>query len=482
MTTFGDSGIGPAGRGTRGVRRRAGGLGAVARVVLIAIGTLIGEMLIPANAQAPGAMSAAAAVLAFAMFLIPAIEAALLGIKPALKISNLLLVGLIYWLLADLIQGLYRIDASNAAIEIAFLAIGLFAAGISVGGGIFLGGMPEGLRRLGRVELTDRQVLGLVTFCFCAGVFYFLFMARFSPSLIWEGLFERGRFAAPWARGALGNWHSFVEQLNYFGYLLPPLTAIIFMRSRSYTYVKVAYCALLSFGFLIFLAQGGGRTALGAILGSAILVGVLLSRRALKPAHIVSMMLAVFAVQVGMNVVLQYRNAGMAKLRLKDWAFSRVRVDDNFNRLAQTVYFVPTFYPYTGLQFVYFALIRPIPRALWPGKPIYQGFTVQQALGEDSTSLTNSVVGESYSGWGLPLVFAMGAFFGAAARWWQQTLEENPTSGGVLLYGLGTMALFCTLRGFVNIVLISYPIVSLWAVSILFRLTRSRFRARRGPR
>jgi len=47
------------------------------------------------------------------------------------------------------------------------------------------------------------------------------------------------------------------------------------------------------------------------------------------------------------------------------------------------------------------------------------------------------------------------------------------------LYALGGMALFGALRGFVNIVLLSYPILSLWAASVYFRYLRGRSVGRR---
>lgn len=461
------------------MQRAADGLGPFARAGIIGLGTIAGEMLIPQQPQAADAMRNPAVVLAFAMLLIPAVDAGMLGVRSALKIRNILLLGLVYWLLVDLIQGLYPIEASTAAIETAFEAVGLFAAGISIGGGLLLGGLPTRLKQMVRADLNDRQILILASFCFIIGIFYYVYMASFSLPLILGGLFDRGRFEAPWARGALGDWHSFLEQLIYFGYLLPPLTAVIFIQNRRWFNVKTIYCLVLSGCFLVFPVQTGARTTIGAVLGSSILAGVLISRRSLRSIHIVAAVAVVFVVQVAMNIILENRNSGLGNIEVQDWTFSRIRVDDNFNRLAQTADFVPTSYPYSGLQFVYVSLVRPIPRALWPGKPVYQGFTVEEAVG-GGASLTSSVVGEAYAGWGFPLVFAMGMFFGVAARWWEQTLEDRPTSGGVLVYAFGTMALFCALRGFVNIILISYPILSLWGAAALFRFVRQRRTPRRG--
>ena len=457
------------------------GLGPLARIFIVVVGTAVGYMLIPADSQPAGAMREPGLVLAFSLLLIPAIEAFAFGIKAALKIRNIVLVGIVYWLLADLVQALYSIDATPQGIAIAYLATGLFAIAVCLGGSVRLLGLPRSIRALMRLELTNRMVLACAMFCFVVGIFYFVFMAHFSASLILTALFSRGRFDAPWARGNLGNADSFIEQLTYFGYLLPPLTAIMYMRSRRLLSVGTLFCAALSGLFLLFVAQGGARTTVGAIFGSAILVGALLTRRRISGVHIVTMLAAVFAVQVAMNYMLANRNEGLGADIVREGTFSTIRVDDNFNRLSQTADFVPTFHPYAGLQFFYFTLVRPIPRVLWPGKPVDEGFDLAPLLGEMETSFTISVIGEAYAGYGLPLVFVTGLLFGALARWWEQTLADNPTSVGVVIYSIGAMALFGAERGFVNIVLLSYPIASLWAAFAILSLGRSRVVLRRHP-
>src|SRR5580658_435863 len=109
----------------------ADGLGPVARIFIVIVGAAIGYMLIPNDAQPEGAMRYSALALSFALLLVPAIEAFLFGIRPALKIRNVLLVGIVYWLLADLIQALYSIEATPQGIRIAYLATALFAIAVS---------------------------------------------------------------------------------------------------------------------------------------------------------------------------------------------------------------------------------------------------------------------------------------------------------------------------------------------------------------
>src|ERR1700734_1124769 len=123
----------------------ADGLGPLARVFIVIVGAAIGYMLIPNDAQPAGEMRYSAMALSLGLLLVPAIEAFLFGIRPALKIRNILLVGIVYWLLADLVQALYSIEATPQGIRIAYLATVLFAIAVSLGGSVRLIGLPRGV-------------------------------------------------------------------------------------------------------------------------------------------------------------------------------------------------------------------------------------------------------------------------------------------------------------------------------------------------
>ena len=198
------------------------------------------------------------------------------------------------------------------------------------------------------------HVLTLATFCFVVGIFYFVFMARFLSFADHRVAARQGALRRAMDTRRAGQWHSFIEQFTYFGYLLPPLTAVMYMKSRSFLNVKSVYCVLLSRIFWCFPRKAGAERNIGATLGSAVLVGVLLSRRKLRTIHVVMMLGALFAVQVAMNIIVQNRGSGYGEFGCREWTFARIRVDDNFNRLAQTADFVPAYFPYSGLQFVVF--------------------------------------------------------------------------------------------------------------------------------
>ena len=80
------------------------------------------------------------------------------------------------------------------------------------------------------------------------------------------------RWSAPWGRGQLGGWDAFLDQMQYFGYVLPSLTALLIAR-RGFTFG--AWLSILMSGLMLaFLSQGGGRRIIGVTVGAAIIVWV----------------------------------------------------------------------------------------------------------------------------------------------------------------------------------------------------------------
>src|SRR5262249_47428212 len=152
------------------------------------------------------------------------------------------------------------------------------------------------------------------------------------------------------------------------------------------------------------------RRTIGVIVGAALLSWLLLQER-IRPKVMIWTLISVSALLLGMQIMLENRSVGYATLIEKsdfEVDISRVRVDDNFLRLSQIVEFFPDVHPYVNLQPIIFALIRPVPRAIWPGKPIDPGYDLTELVGLRGVSLTHSIVGELYAMHGLFAVFLGG--------------------------------------------------------------------------
>ena len=61
--------------------------------------------------------------------------------------------------------------------------------------------------------------------------------------------------------------------MQYFGYVLPSLTALLIAR-RGFNFADVALRSSASGVMLAFLSQGGGRRIIGVTVGAAIIVWI----------------------------------------------------------------------------------------------------------------------------------------------------------------------------------------------------------------
>ena len=104
--------------------------------------------------------------------------------------------------------------------------------------------------------------------------------------------------------------------------------------------------------------------------------------------------------------------------------------------------------PYLGLEVPYLALIRPIPRALWKGKPEGLSSSIEHALGEFSGSITISAsfAGEAYMAGGFFGVLLCALFFGAINGWWSHLMGPKNSELGILIYASGFFAAVISMR------------------------------------
>jgi hypothetical protein len=245
--------------------------------------------------------------------------------------------------------------------------------------------------------------------------------------------------------------------------MILPAIAVILGLKTSLLDPRTIFAWLLALIFSSFEFQGGNRRYLGVMFGSAIVVWLISSK---KPRILHAFCLGLFAASMLylMEVILAYRDAGVmtfvdAEKRESLTQFGTIRVDDNFLRLAQTIYYVPEKQPYTGFEQIYHAIIRPIPRALWSGKPTELSFRLYEII-NIGASLSSSIVGELYLSGGFVVVLIGGALFGWLGAAGSTFLSYARTSAGSLLYGSSLMALFAGCRSMLDLVLMYYIVLA----------------------
>ena len=430
------------------------------------LGTLMAIFIMPENTTTVNALFPSALVLTIGLSVAP-IAAACRSLRSLLRVEHILALSPIYWLLLDLLQQAYameRIPRENIAAT--FFSIGLFVSGVWLAVTISPLPLPQSLLKAANHKLSASTLYKLILIFFSLAILKYAIPSGFNPMVM---LFHLGsnRWSAPWSRSELGGWNSFIDHLDYFGYLLPTLTTLLAIRLRRIdSRLIISIC--LSGLMVAFLAQAGSRRIVGVVLGAAILCWVL-EQHKLTIKQIMVVLGSIAILLFSMQWMLEYRNTGFqaAFEERKEFQYEHLHVDDNFLRLAQTITLVPRYHPHTYINQIIFPLIRPIPRVLWRNKPVDSGFDLPSALGIDYITLSYSVIGDWYVCGGMTTVFLGGIIYGGLAKMVSQLLVKQSQSSSAIVYSLGTMCVFAGFRSLLELVLMSYAIFAWMFISWL---------------
>lgn len=438
-------------------------------LVFVSIGTVAAIFAVPEDPQPAAALQLSASLLGIGLMAAPVLRIGR-DHTSLLRTENALMFGLVYWLLLDPIQALYPMyGISYDVVVTEFIAIWLFACSVWIGvagSGI---SPPRFLNRVAQLAIPDATLFKMIMASFILGIFYFAYSSDFNIGTMIDGL-GRSRFAAPWSRRSLGDANAFVEQLSYFGYILPSLTVLLAHR-RGWLQPHVILAIVLAAVMFAFLSQSGGRRIAGVIIGSALVSWMLLQQR-FNLKLIVGTAVAILGLLAIMQTILSYRVSGFNTLfseegSLRDSAAEsagwKIQVDDNFLRFAQVIQVFPDIVPNLGLQPLTYNLVKPVPRVLWPDKPTSAGYDLTEILGMRGVSLTSSILGEFYAMSGLFAVCLGGLFFGLLGSMWNRVLDSPGGNSRGLTYGVGLMDMVAGLRSMQDLVLMSYGLLG-WIV------------------
>lgn len=426
------------------------------------IGLLIALSIFPPSPSQKGALAMPAVVLSAGILFVPLVRA-IRRKSTILNAENIVASGYLFWLLLDLIQGAYDIeDAPDWAIRDAFIAIGISAAAMWIGAAGKPWRIPQWLSEVASRPLTTKMIARLVPVCFVLGMFNYAYATGFNPAVMLSYIGEQ-RWAAPWGRGQLGGWDAFLDQMQYFGYVLPSLTALLIAR-RGFT--PQSWLAIVLSGImLVFLSQGGGRRIIGVTVGAAILAwvqsqpGITIRKFAVAAAAAVGLLTA-------MQFMLNIRSVGYEEFSLRGGAseYDYLHVDDNFLRLSQVIELVPSQHPYVEYQQLWFTIVRPVPRVFWPGKPVDAGIDFSAAVGAKGVSLSTSIIGEWYLSYGWLAVILGGWLHGRLAKT-ANSLRDERFRANPIVYALAVMVLVAGMRSMQDLVIMSYALVAWWAAN-----------------
>ncbi len=439
-------------------------------IVATGLGTLLAVSFIPDDPAPQGALFLSALLMAVGLAAAP-LAAAIRSPKSLLRAEYLLALAPIYWLLLDLLQGVYPMRGiSPEQIKSAFIAIGLFVVASWVAVAYRPWRAPAALVRSVSEEFSTQAFFSLAVAAFILGMLKFAIPTNFDVAEMWYYV-GQGRWAAPWGRGQLGGWDAFLDQLQYFGYILPAL-AVIVGRRAGWGNARTLLCGAMAIIMMVFLSQSGSRRVIGVVFGIAFITWALTEQR-LRTKHLLIGAAAVAALLLSLQVMLEYRRVGLAALFESEknepiLEQAHLRVDDNFYRLCQIIELIPDYYPHTYYKYFVYVLVRPIPRVFWPDKPVDPGFDLPSATGARGVSLSTSVIGELYMAAGFIGIALGGWFYGRLSGVASQLLTQRATFSAVIIYATLTMSLFGGVRSMLELVLVNYALLAWIGLSRLY--------------
>jgi hypothetical protein len=446
-------------------------------ILSTSMATTLCVLLVPEDPSTQGALFYPALVMSAGLATAPFVTA-LRHPKTLLRGECLLSLAPIYWLLLDLLQGVYEMpDITADQVRQAFLAIGIFVVLVWFAALRRSWKIPKVLISSVSQEFSINTYFTLALACFFIGMLNYAVPCDFN---VFEMIYYLGqeRWAAPWGRGQLGGWDAFLDHLQYFGYLLPVLTVVI-GRRLGVRNVRTVICVALSVLMALFLAQSGSRRVIGVVGGMALVLWVLDQQR-LRVKHLFATVFAIVVLLVTLQVMLEYRNLGLSVLvgqsDVPSGRFEKrqvleeqhLRVDDNFYRLCQIIQLIPEQYPFVYHKYLIYVIVRPIPRVFWPGKPVDAGFDLPTVLGVEGVSFSYSVLGELYMSLGLVGVALGGWLYGRIASTASGLLARCRTQGALVIYSIVVMALFSGMRSILELILVSYVVLAWVGLTHLF--------------
>jgi len=314
------------------------------------------------------------------------------------------------------------------------------------------------------------------------GFFYMLLTVNFNPVLLVEYLVAP-RFAQPWGRPRLGDWKALLHEIEMLIFLAPPLAGIIMARRRAYGKIQTGLVAAGFFFVLFYGFASGTRNVLASYLVT-FLIGYCFASDAEKKKEL---MVVAASCAVGFFfasvLMLRFREVGLQDYINGNYYTDETEeqtlfIDYNLYSIYRLVQVFPKEHGFLGWEIPYLAFIRPIPRALWHGKPEGMSLSIEDALGVQGLTVSASFVGEAYMSGGFFVVLLTGLFFGFAAGWWGSLASPRNSEFGILTYASGFFAAVISMRSMLVFTTALLPT----AISIAAGyLILNRVRERKGP-
>jgi oligosaccharide repeat unit polymerase len=396
-----------------------------------------------------------------------------LGIEATAGVRNLIRVDLFmlsvlflltffeFLLPQENISNLITMEAATNAIDATLIGF----AGLTIGRHAFRARRP--MPRNVNFQASPRLTVTLLLTSAFLGYLYMLIAVRFDiTELIYQ--MTKPRFTQPWTRGRLGSISTLLNEFGLLKYLIAPLSAAILAQRKHYKKWHLTV-ALLLLALLIFESFAGGTryVLLTHLITFAVTFALLIPKLKLrKIIFLISPLLAVIYFSV--LYLPEIRKIGLQNFDLATSQTQTLFVDMNLVNIALLTDVFPDYQQFLLLEIPFIAAVRPIPRAVWPGKP--EGLTVgiEEALGVSNRTLSATFVGELWMSGGYWAVLFGALIFGALGAAWNRKAAVARTNIDIIYFAVGLFPAGLCMRSFMSVFPALLPILAL-AIYLKFK-------------
>lgn len=431
------------------------------------VGLLLTYVLFPIG-QTPAEMASIAAVVVGIAFIVNVFFDNQKGLYNLFRTDILCLLGL-YGL--TLVEFLFPQEGFNSMVNTAqttqalnMVLLGM--AGLAVGRHLV---KPKPIpSRLPNIrDISNRTLFRTVVVCAFLGFFYMLLTVQFNPVALINGMVGP-RFAEPWARGRLGGWLSFLTELSLFRYAIPPVVGVIWNRRKFFSgFQKLVIFSL--FALVMFQGFTSGTRNVFIVYIATFLMAYLLTlpkhnfRNTVMPITTAMMISSYLSYHMLEFRTMGIRNYIANQVYLQENVRDTFVVDYNLISLAPVLDTFPEEHPFLGSEIMIWALVKPIPRAFWPGKPEGLSVSIEEVVGAEGWTVATSYIGESYMMAGWLGVLLTSLLFGALAAWWNRRGMRGSSDYDLVIYALGFFAAAITMRSLLWFTTAILPVIGLIA-------------------
>ncbi|MEA3207644.1 MAG: hypothetical protein QOE70_701 [Chthoniobacter sp.] len=273
------------------------------------------------------------------------------------------------------------------------------------------------------------------------------------------------RFSQPWGRGQLGDWRAILYEFSMLILLVPPVAGVIVARRSSYPILHVIAVGIGLLFTLFYGFSSGTRNLFISYLITFFIGFAFAARPNQKKEVMVLLLVCIGLVLMSTSMMLRFREVGLGEYFAgrappADPNESAMHVDYNLITIGQLTQVFPAQHEYLGWEVPYLAIIRPIPRALWSGKPEGMSVSMETVMGAEGFTVAATFIGEAYMSGGLPAVFLAALIFGALTGWWNCLGSTSKSELGILVYASGFLAAVLSMRSLLVFTTVILPTIA----------------------